>query len=88
METRIPRYIDDPAQFLFWDLDEALILIGSFCFGILLGYPFWGGLAGIASGRALRKLRSGKAEGYFWHALYWVGIVKGRPPGHIREMVE
>jgi len=88
METRIPRYIDDPAQFLFWDLDEALIMIGSFCFGILLGYPFWGGVAGLVSGRALRKLRSGKAEGYFWHALYRAGIVKGSPPGYIREMVE
>lgn len=88
MERRVPRYIDDPPQFLFWDLDEAMIVGGSFCFGILIGRPAIGMVAGVLLGRLIRKQRSGKSEGYFWHALYWLGIVKGRPPGHIREMVE
>jgi conjugal transfer pilus assembly protein TraL len=88
MKTRIPRYIDDPPQFLLWDIDEFFIVIGLFCLGILMGHPGKLGLLGLVVGRLLRKYRSGKADGFVWHCLYWVGLVPGNPPGHVREMHE
>lgn len=88
MESRIPRHIDDPPQFLWWELDELMIVVGGFGLGIFLNYPSIGGLMGIVLARLAGKQKSGRADGYLWHALYSVGVVAGRPPGHIREMVE
>lgn len=88
MHTRIPRYIDDPPQFLLWDLDEFIIVMGLFCLGILMGHPGKLGFSGLVIGRLIRKYRSGKAPGYFGHCLYRIGFLPGNPPGHIREMHE
>jgi conjugal transfer pilus assembly protein TraL len=88
MEARIPRYIDDPPQFLWWELDELMVVVGGFGLGIFLNYPTIGGLIGIILARLSSKQKSGQADGYLWHFFYWLGVVPGKPPGNIREMFE
>lgn len=88
METRIPRYIDDPPQFLWWEMDELMIVVGGFGLGIFLNFPTVGGLSGIILARLAGQQKSGKADGYLWHFFYWMGVVAGKPSGSIREMVE
>ncbi|MFQ5779164.1 MAG: type IV conjugative transfer system protein TraL [Nitrospiria bacterium] len=88
MEARIPRYIDDPPQFLFWELDELILVVGLFGLGIFINYPTLCGLIGIILARLAGMQKSGKADGYLWHFLYWFGLVEGRPNGSIREMHE
>ena len=88
MGTRIPRYIDDPPQFLWWELDELMMVVGGFGLGIFMNYPTVCGVAGIILARLASHHKSGRADGYLWHLLYYIGVVKGRPPGYIREMSE
>lgn len=88
MESRIPRYIDDPPQFLWWEVDELVVVVTGFGLGIFLSYPTMGGLAGILLARLARAQKAGNADGYVWHFLYWLGLLNGRPAGHIREMFE
>ncbi len=88
MERRIPRFIDDPPQLLWWEMDELIVLVGLFGAGIFVDHPGIGILGGLSLARSARRFKVGRADHYLWHLLYWIGWVKGVPGGEIREMYE
>jgi conjugal transfer pilus assembly protein TraL len=87
----IPRRLDDPPKFFFWDLDVAVVFSTIMMFGIVADMfviP-----AALATGAAMgfTKLKQGQQKGFGVHALYWhlpvtLGF-KRTPASCIREFV-
>ena len=87
--TRIPRYIDDQPTFLFWDVDEIIVICICIIVGMIIGKLTYLLLSGLVLSKGLGKLKQNKSEGYFMHVLYWYGVpMKGVPPSYMRSFVE
>lgn len=87
----VPRRLDDPPKFLFWDFDVAIIFMGIMLFGIMAGFFFTGVVAGIAAGYGLQRMKAGQQRGYGLHVIYWhlpvtLGF-KRTPPSCIRKFI-
>jgi len=68
---KIPHYLDDPQQILFWEFDEFILLSMMFGVGILvgqLGLMLASGLVGI---KFYRRIKDRQAPGFLIHAMYW-----------------
>jgi conjugal transfer pilus assembly protein TraL len=89
-DFKIPRYIDDPGQFFFWDMDEAAIAIVILMMGMIFHFFFTGLILAIAAGTSYAKLKHGKPRGFFLHFLYYHNVLdlKGLPPAYIKEFME
>jgi len=88
--TRIARYIDDPPQFFFWEIDEVVVFSTCFAIGIMSGLLTIMIVMGIGAGFLLSRVKQGRSDGFFLHVLYWrTGMgLKGCPSSHIRSYVE
>lgn len=85
----IPRKLDDPDKFLFWEWDVAGIFVVGMVLGILSEYPVTGLVAGGVMAYRYNKLKAGKHPGMAIHIFYWfLGFPKPKvlPPSHIREL--
>lgn len=79
----IPRTLDAPPRFFFWDFDIALVFLVLLGFGILSGQVLIGGLVGMIGAAIFQRAKSGEHPGYLLHLLYWhlpVGIALRRTP--------
>lgn len=90
---RIPKYLDAPERYLFWTVDEAIVLISPIAVGILAGYFMVGLLVGPLALVALKKLKGTQGEQVLLNAFYWYlqtplgPQFKVTPPSAIREYV-
>lgn len=86
----IPKYIDEPQQILWWDMDEVAIAASLSVLGMISGLFIAGTALGIAASVLLAKLKHGKPRGFLRHAAYNNGYmeIKGCPPSHIKEFME
>lgn len=88
---RIPRKLDAPPKFLWWDMDIALIGLFGLGFGVISGYLIQSILCGIAVATLVNKAKSGKRAGYSAHMAYWffgMRIFKKRTPeSHVRDFI-
>lgn len=87
---KIPRYIDDPGQFFFWEMDEAGIVIVILMIGMVLHFFFIGMFLAAGAGLGYARLKHGKPRGFFLHFLYYHNVLdlKGLPPAYIKEFTE
>ncbi len=90
-EVSIPRFIDSPTQFLFWEIDEVAIVV--VCMGIGIVFEVLGPLllAGLFITWQFRKFKMARMEGVLHHMAYWFGIFtlnKKFSNGLEREIVE
>lgn len=87
----IPRHLDDPPRFLFWDLDEAILFMLALILGILVDLLFVGAAAGVVLIVAYGRAKSGRHRAFALHLLYWhLPITLGfrrTPPSCIREYI-
>lgn len=87
----IPRHLDDPPRFLFWDLDEAILFMLALILGILVDLLFVGAAAGVALVVAYGRAKSGRHHAFALHLLYWhLPVTFGfrrTPPSCIREYI-
>ncbi len=74
MRTRIPRYIDDPPQIFWWEVDEVAVFSASFVVGALCGQSLAGLGAGFALSLLLEKLKAGRGSAFLMHLAYWYGL--------------
>ena len=88
--TRIPRYIDDPPQIFFWEIDEFIIFGTCFSIGTITGTPTVMITMGVVLAYLLSRVKAGRSDGFFLHVLYWVaGLnLKSCPPSHFRSYIE
>jgi conjugal transfer pilus assembly protein TraL len=85
----IPRRLDDPSKFLFWELDVAAIGFVGLVMGVLSGFPILGLGLGVSLAFYYSKLKAGKHPGMLMHLLYWLtGFIrtKALPDSHLREL--
>ncbi len=80
---KIPNHLDDPAQMLFWEADEFLILSTLFGVGLAVSQLATLVVLGLALLKFYRKVRDRRPEGFMLHALYWhAGVgAKDENPG-------
>lgn len=86
----VPRLLDEPPKFLFWNFDVAIVFLGVLLFGILAGYFLTSLVVGAAAGYGIQRMKTGQAKGYGLHFLYWhlpINSFKRTPPSCIREFV-
>ncbi len=86
----IPKRIDDPPKFLFWDFEVAIIFMTSMLFGIMSGFFVMCTLVGLVGCWGMQKVKAGQQKGYGIHLLYWhlpITLFKRTPPSSIREFI-
>lgn len=86
----IPKRIDDPPKFLFWDYDVAMVFMTALMFGILAGFFLTSVAFGFGLCYGLTKLKAGQQKGYGIHMLYWylpLNMFKRTPQSSIREFI-
>lgn len=86
----IPRRIDDPPKFLFWDFDVALVWMSFVVLGMVMEYMGISMIIGTVAAMGYAKLRGGATRGFGMHALYWhIGLSLGRrtPPSRKRHFI-
>lgn len=72
----IPRYLDSLPQFLWWELDELIVLIGLFAGGIAIGELIYVIVLGILPAMFyLGKFKREALEGGIYHAAYSMGAL-------------
>ena len=87
----IPRHLDDPALIGFCTLDEFLIMLIPFGWGILAQHIVIGLFFSVAAWFFYRKLKAGRSMYWVLHFAYWhlpggfFGL-KVAPPSHLRVM--
>ncbi len=88
MRTKIPRYIDDPPQIFWWEIDEVALFSGAFGIGALSGQILGGLLAGFALAWLLERLKSGRGSAFLVHLAYWYGLSGVRPESRKERFCE
>jgi conjugal transfer pilus assembly protein TraL len=86
----VPRLLDEPPKFLFWDFEVALAALGLMLIGILAGFFFTGTAIGFVAAYGVQRLKSGQSRGYSLHLIYWhlpINSFKRTPPSCVREFV-
>ena len=87
----MPRHLDEPMTVLMWPADEIIPIIACLSVGILIQQKLICLIIGIVAMRFFRKMKEGNPDGYLLHALYWVGLIKGKartmPNPFIREFL-
>jgi len=87
----IPRRLNDPPRMFWWDLDVALLVMGTALAGMLTGFFFSGCALGVLIAAAYTRAKSGKHPAYALHLIYWtlpavITSLKRTPPSYQREM--
>jgi len=88
--TKIARYIDDPPQIFFWDIDEIIIFGMFFGIGMLANILTIMIFIAIGVNLLFSRVKQCRSDGFFLHILYWLGILRLRecPPSYIRSYYE
>ncbi len=90
MHLLVPRRLDDPPKFIFWDFDVAICAMGISMFGIMAGYFLVSAVLGIGAAYGLQRMKSGQQAGYALHLLYWhlpIRLFKRTPPSCVRDFI-
>ena len=88
MRTRIPRYIDDPPQIFWWEIDEVAVFSGAFVVGALGRPGRSAGCSGFALSWLLERLKAGRGSAFLLHLAYWYGLSGTRPESHRERFFE
>ena len=86
----VPRRLDDPPKFLFWDFDVAIVWIGVVFMGIAGNFFITSLILAFAASYMVQKAKSGQQKGYGLHMLYWhlpIKLFKRTPPSCVREFI-
>ena len=86
------NYLDQPARFLFFTLDEFFILLLPLMIGFWFMWAFTGLLCSVGGFLALRLLKKNTGNGSLRNTLYWHLPTSPRHmklliPSHIREFM-
>lgn len=90
MEGWMPRYLDSPLQFMWFELDEVLPAIALCALGLFIGpfLPFM--LAGFASAWGIVKMKKNMPVGFTGNVAYMLGLkkIKGCPSYFANKFIE
>ncbi len=72
----IPKYLDAQPQFLWFELDEAMILLMGLVTGRMLDQMIVFIVISFAIQKVYSRLKNAKQTGFVQHTLYALGLVK------------
>lgn len=72
----IPKYLDAQPQFLWFELDEAMILLTGLVAGRMLDQMIFFIALSLIVQRVYTRLKNAKQTGFLQHTLYALGLVK------------
>ncbi len=73
---RIPKYIDAPMQFLWWEMQEAVIILAlTFASILFLHQALYGVVVGLVVAVKYARFKENNVKGYFTHFSYWFGFL-------------
>jgi len=87
----VPKHLDDPELIGLWTLDEFLVMLIPFGWGIMTQHIVIGLLLAVGSWFGFRKFKAGRQISWVLHFAYWhlpgefFGL-KLAPPSHLRVM--
>lgn len=67
----IPRRLDDKPKMLWWDLDQAIVVMTCLAVGIVAEMLMLGIGVGLLLGYLYSKAKSGKHPSFAVHLMYW-----------------
>ncbi len=67
----IPRHLDDPPRFLFWSIDDAMVMIFPLFVGIILGFVISGVICSVFLYRTWRGVKGSGGVGIVQCLIYW-----------------
>ena len=87
----IPQRLDDPARFLFVDMDVAMVAMVCFVGGMLCNLTITCSAIGIGLAWMYQKVKAGKHRAIGAHAIYWhlpfsFGF-RRTPQSNVREFI-
>ena len=86
----IPRHLDDPERWLFFTLDEALVIVGPILLGIIFHMFELGIVLSVVGYVAFKKFKGSEQANVAAYGVYWYfpafGL-KGTPPSCVRRYV-
>lgn len=88
----IPKHLDEPEIIGFWTLDEFLVMLVPFFWGVMAQHIIIGLFLAVFGWWSFRKVKAGRGTSWLLHLGYWMLPskffgVRGLPPSHIRNMV-
>lgn len=70
----IPKYLDATPHLLWWEMDEAILIICFLVFGIFLEKILLMLFLGIITSYIYAKIKYNAQDGYFYHLFYSLGL--------------
>ena len=67
----IPKSLDAPERFLWWDMDQAVLALTLIAMGVIAGSLIGGLALGTLTAWQYGRLKAGKHPKFAIHALYW-----------------
>lgn len=87
----IPRYLDEPARFLVWTIDEAMAFFMPLFLGLLLNHIVFSLAGSAACIISLKKFKTWAGRYYrrwlYWHLPDKLNGLKNTPSSSVREYV-
>lgn len=74
-EIKVPQYLDDPPQFLIWEIDDLFPVIVMLILGILIEHMFLMSLIGFVLSYFFSKFKNSKPNGFLIHLAYEIGFL-------------
>ena len=92
MKLLIPRRLDDKAKFLWWDMDQAMLVSTFLMLGVLAEMVAAGFVTGLIAGYMYSRAKAGKHPDFAIHLMYWYlpsSLFKMNviPPSHLTEFI-
>ena len=87
----IPRRLNDAPRMFWWEIDVAMIFLGTVLAGLAAGFFIAGCALGALLAWAFGKAKSGEHPAFALHLLYWhlpsqICGLRRTPPSHQREL--
>lgn len=67
----IPRRLDEPERWMFWTIDEALVMLIPLVTGMMMDFLLIGAVLGIGGFILLRRLKGNGQANLGLYAIYW-----------------
>ena len=77
----IPRALNSPPSFLWWDMNIAIPAIAVLLFGFFSGLLLYSIILVVIYGSIIKKYRASLPKGFAFNLLYFLGVLpmKGYP---------
>jgi type IV conjugative transfer system protein TraL len=78
----IPKALNSPPAFLWWDMNIAIPAIAVLLFGLVSGFLLYAIIGVVCYGLIIKKYSASLPKGFAFNLMYCVGVLplKGYPP--------